>query len=77
MEAGEAEPGGVFPGPASLQRDSLPQDLSKQKFPIPLPFCWLCRTLIKRIQAVVPKVRGLGPHQVPLPSVDLGKQHTT
>uniref|UniRef100_A0A8C0DPI2 Saposin B-type domain-containing protein n=1 Tax=Balaenoptera musculus TaxID=9771 RepID=A0A8C0DPI2_BALMU len=23
--------------------------------PIPLPVCWLCRTLIKRIQAVIPK----------------------
>ncbi|KAI4547120.1 hypothetical protein MG293_003675, partial [Ovis ammon polii] len=35
---------------------SAPQlDLSQQRFPIPLPFCWLCRTLIKRIQAVIPK----------------------
>ncbi|XP_019479285.1 PREDICTED: pulmonary surfactant-associated protein B isoform X1 [Hipposideros armiger] len=31
------------------------QDLSEQQFPIPLPYCWLCRTLIKRIQAVIPK----------------------
>nr|XP_019570113.1 PREDICTED: pulmonary surfactant-associated protein B isoform X1 [Rhinolophus sinicus]XP_019570114.1 PREDICTED: pulmonary surfactant-associated protein B isoform X1 [Rhinolophus sinicus]XP_019570116.1 PREDICTED: pulmonary surfactant-associated protein B isoform X1 [Rhinolophus sinicus] len=31
------------------------QELSEQQFPIPLPICWFCRTLIKRIQAVVPK----------------------
>ncbi|XP_017529793.1 pulmonary surfactant-associated protein B isoform X3 [Manis javanica] len=31
------------------------QDLSGQRLPIPLPFCWLCRTLIKRVQAVIPK----------------------
>nr|1DFW_A Chain A, LUNG SURFACTANT PROTEIN B len=24
-------------------------------FPIPLPYCWLCRALIKRIQAMIPK----------------------
>ncbi|XP_047637571.1 pulmonary surfactant-associated protein B isoform X1 [Phacochoerus africanus] len=43
--------------PSGLQARPGPQtqDLSKQKFPIPLPFCWLCRTLIKRIQAVIPK----------------------
>ncbi|XP_074052686.1 pulmonary surfactant-associated protein B [Macrotis lagotis] len=31
------------------------QDLIEQKFPIPLPFCWICRTLIKKIQSVIPK----------------------
>lgn len=31
------------------------QDLSQQQLPIPLPFCWLCRTLLKRVQAVIPK----------------------
>nr|P15782.1 RecName: Full=Pulmonary surfactant-associated protein B; Short=SP-B; AltName: Full=8 kDa protein; AltName: Full=Pulmonary surfactant-associated proteolipid SPL(Phe) [Sus scrofa] len=41
-------------------------------FPIPLPFCWLCRTLIKRIQAVVPKgvlLKAVAQvcHVVPLP----------
>lgn len=37
--------------------DFLPQDFTEQQLPIPLPFCWLCRTLIKRVQAVIPKVR--------------------
>ncbi|KAM6202360.1 pulmonary surfactant-associated protein B [Rhynchocyon petersi] len=43
--------------PETLQRGDGPytQDLREQKFPIPLPFCWLCRTLIKRVQAVIPK----------------------
>uniref|UniRef100_A0A8C3VSU9 Surfactant protein B n=1 Tax=Catagonus wagneri TaxID=51154 RepID=A0A8C3VSU9_9CETA len=43
--------------PAGLQARPGPQtqDLLEQRFPIPLPFCWLCRTLIKRIQAVIPK----------------------
>lgn len=45
-----------MPGPASPCH-SLYQALSEQQFPIPLPFCWLCRTLIKRIQAAIPKVR--------------------
>uniref|UniRef100_A0A8D2D6I1 Pulmonary surfactant-associated protein B n=1 Tax=Sciurus vulgaris TaxID=55149 RepID=A0A8D2D6I1_SCIVU len=31
------------------------QGLSQQRFPIPLPFCWLCRTLMKRVQAMIPK----------------------
>ncbi|XP_031805646.1 pulmonary surfactant-associated protein B [Sarcophilus harrisii] len=31
------------------------QDLIKQNFPIPLPFCWLCRTLLKKVQSVIPK----------------------
>lgn len=34
---------------------SQTQDLAEPKFPLPLPICWICRTLIKRIQAVVPK----------------------
>ncbi|XP_007947089.1 pulmonary surfactant-associated protein B [Orycteropus afer afer] len=41
----------------TLQRGAGPytQGLSEQRFPIPLPFCWLCRTLIKRVQAMIPK----------------------
>lgn len=39
---------------------SLPQDLSEQQFPIPLPYCWLCKTLLKRVQAMIPKVRHPG-----------------
>ncbi|XP_048209510.1 pulmonary surfactant-associated protein B isoform X2 [Perognathus longimembris pacificus] len=31
------------------------QDLSEQRLPIPLPYCWLCRTLLKRVQVVIPK----------------------
>ncbi|XP_036604224.1 pulmonary surfactant-associated protein B [Trichosurus vulpecula] len=31
------------------------QDLMEQKFPFPLPFCWLCRTLLNKIQSVIPK----------------------
>ncbi|EHB12848.1 Pulmonary surfactant-associated protein B [Heterocephalus glaber] len=38
----------VWPGPHT-------QDLSEQQLPIPLPFCWLCRTLLKRVQAMIPK----------------------
>ncbi|XP_026927855.1 pulmonary surfactant-associated protein B isoform X1 [Acinonyx jubatus] len=43
--------------PRALQARPGPhtQDLMEQRFPIPLPFCWLCRMLIKRIQAVIPK----------------------
>ncbi|KAM9212126.1 pulmonary surfactant-associated protein B [Dugong dugon] len=43
--------------PSTFQRGAGPhtQDLSEQEFSIPLPFCWLCRTLIKQIQAVIPK----------------------
>ncbi|XP_016057243.1 PREDICTED: pulmonary surfactant-associated protein B [Miniopterus natalensis] len=43
--------------PGALQALPRPQtqELSEEQFPIPLPFCWLCRTLIKRIQAVIPK----------------------
>ncbi|KAM6180305.1 pulmonary surfactant-associated protein B [Erethizon dorsatum] len=38
----------VWPGPHT-------QELSEQQLPIPLPFCWLCRTLLKRVQAMIPK----------------------
>ncbi|XP_072493058.1 pulmonary surfactant-associated protein B isoform X2 [Notamacropus eugenii] len=31
------------------------QDLMEQRFPIPLPYCWLCRTLLNKIQSVIPK----------------------
>ncbi|XP_069845247.1 pulmonary surfactant-associated protein B-like isoform X5 [Dipodomys merriami] len=31
------------------------QDLSEQRLPIPLPYCWLCKTLLKRVQVVIPK----------------------
>ncbi|XP_043846040.1 pulmonary surfactant-associated protein B [Dromiciops gliroides] len=31
------------------------QDLLEQNFPFPLPFCWICRTLINKIQTVIPK----------------------
>ncbi|XP_015992196.2 pulmonary surfactant-associated protein B isoform X4 [Rousettus aegyptiacus] len=43
--------------PEALQARPRPQTqtLSEQQFPIPLPFCWFCRTLIKRIQAMIPK----------------------
>ncbi|XP_055475307.1 pulmonary surfactant-associated protein B [Psammomys obesus] len=45
----------ALPG-ALLARPGLhTQGLSEQQLPIPLPFCWLCRTLIKRVQAVIPK----------------------
>ncbi|KAM5227270.1 pulmonary surfactant-associated protein B [Ctenodactylus gundi] len=43
--------------PAALSERPGPhtQDLLAQQFPIPLPFCWLCRALIKRVQAMIPK----------------------
>ncbi|XP_004708069.1 pulmonary surfactant-associated protein B [Echinops telfairi] len=43
--------------PGGLQRGAGPhtQDLLGQQFPIPLPFCWLCRTLLRRVQAMIPK----------------------
>ncbi|XP_045405957.1 pulmonary surfactant-associated protein B isoform X2 [Lemur catta] len=44
----------VLPGAVRARPGPHTQDLSEQ-FPIPLPFCWLCKTLIKRVQAVVPK----------------------
>ncbi|XP_070335665.1 pulmonary surfactant-associated protein B isoform X3 [Odocoileus virginianus] len=45
----------LLPGAPQAKPGPQTQDLSEQRFPIPLPFCWLCRTLIKRIQAVIPK----------------------
>uniref|UniRef100_G3TEA8 Pulmonary surfactant-associated protein B n=1 Tax=Loxodonta africana TaxID=9785 RepID=G3TEA8_LOXAF len=43
--------------PGTLQRGAGPytQDVSKQQFPIPLPLCWFCRTLVNRVQAAIPK----------------------
>ncbi|XP_045049820.2 pulmonary surfactant-associated protein B [Desmodus rotundus] len=43
--------------PRALQEPPGPQtqDVSEQQFPIPLPYCWLCRTLLNRVQAVIPK----------------------
>ncbi|XP_059261671.1 pulmonary surfactant-associated protein B [Mustela nigripes] len=44
--------------PEKLILPGLPgalQDLSERRLPIPIPYCWLCRTLIKRIQVVIPK----------------------
>ncbi|XP_020825199.1 pulmonary surfactant-associated protein B isoform X4 [Phascolarctos cinereus] len=32
------------------------QDLMEQRFPIPLPFCWICRTLLKKVQSMIPKL---------------------
>lgn len=49
-------PGWYLPALTTLHHFLL-QDFSEQQLPIPLPFCWLCRTLIKRVQAVIPKVR--------------------
>ncbi|XP_008046927.1 pulmonary surfactant-associated protein B [Carlito syrichta] len=45
----------MLPGALQARPGPHTQDLSEQRFPIPLPFCWLCRTLIKRVQAVIPK----------------------
>uniref|UniRef100_A0A2K6GT58 Saposin B-type domain-containing protein n=1 Tax=Propithecus coquereli TaxID=379532 RepID=A0A2K6GT58_PROCO len=45
----------LLPVPSLASTPLSPQDLSEQQFPIPLPFCWLCKTLIKRVQAVIPK----------------------
>ncbi|MEJ1286636.1 surfactant associated protein B [Cricetulus griseus] len=45
----------VLPGALVARPGPHTQDLSEQQLPIPLPFCWLCRTLIKRVQAVIPK----------------------
>ncbi|XP_030878034.1 pulmonary surfactant-associated protein B isoform X2 [Leptonychotes weddellii] len=64
---GLCKPGRPGPGQESGLSDLLPeklilpglpgtlQDLSEPRLPIPLPYCWLCRTLIKRIQVVIPK----------------------
>lgn len=45
----------VLPGILHSRPGPQTQDLAEQRFPIPLPFCWLCRTLLKRVQAVIPK----------------------
>ncbi|XP_061288655.1 pulmonary surfactant-associated protein B isoform X2 [Bos javanicus] len=45
----------LLPGVPQAKPGPQTQDLSEQLFPIPIPYCWLCRTLIKRIQAVIPK----------------------
>ncbi|XP_076423043.1 pulmonary surfactant-associated protein B isoform X2 [Peromyscus maniculatus bairdii] len=45
----------AMPGALLARPGPHTQDLSEQQLPIPLPFCWLCRTLIKRVQAVIPK----------------------
>ncbi|XP_037663209.1 pulmonary surfactant-associated protein B isoform X2 [Choloepus didactylus] len=39
---------GGLPGPST-------QDLSEQRIPLPIPYCWLCRTLLNRVQAMIPK----------------------
>ncbi|XP_060043194.1 pulmonary surfactant-associated protein B [Erinaceus europaeus] len=44
-----------LPGALHMRPGPQTQELSEQRFPIPLPFCWLCRTLLKRVQAVIPK----------------------
>uniref|UniRef100_F7F361 Pulmonary surfactant-associated protein B n=1 Tax=Ornithorhynchus anatinus TaxID=9258 RepID=F7F361_ORNAN len=41
--------------PLSLRPSRLPQGLPGQEFPIPLPYCWLCRNLLNRVQGVIPK----------------------
>ncbi|XP_021553402.1 pulmonary surfactant-associated protein B [Neomonachus schauinslandi] len=64
----------ILPGlPGTLQVRAGPhtQDLSEPRLPIPLPYCWLCRTLIKQIQVVIPKgvlatAMGQVCHVVPL-----------
>ncbi|XP_014968256.3 pulmonary surfactant-associated protein B isoform X1 [Macaca thibetana thibetana] len=45
----------VLPGALQVRPGPHTQDLSEQQFPIPLPYCWLCKALIKRIQAMIPK----------------------
>ncbi|XP_032034309.1 pulmonary surfactant-associated protein B isoform X1 [Hylobates moloch] len=45
----------MLPGALQARPGPHTQDLSEQQFPIPLPYCWLCRALIKRIQAMIPK----------------------
>lgn len=94
---GRRSPENAFSGcpaqQASPGGDSLPKDLMEQRFPIPLPFCWLCRMLIKRIQAVIPKVRHPGilgaallcmpfhsstlPHPSSHPSREVGRGETS
>ncbi|XP_062934823.1 pulmonary surfactant-associated protein B [Cynocephalus volans] len=45
----------MLPGALQAKPGPHTQDLSEQLFPIPLPFCWLCRTLIQRVQTMIPK----------------------
>nr|XP_040127559.1 pulmonary surfactant-associated protein B isoform X2 [Ictidomys tridecemlineatus]XP_040127560.1 pulmonary surfactant-associated protein B isoform X2 [Ictidomys tridecemlineatus] len=45
----------VLPGALLDRLGPHTQELSQQQFPIPLPFCWLCRTLMKRVQTMIPK----------------------
>ncbi|XP_076990988.1 pulmonary surfactant-associated protein B isoform X2 [Tamandua tetradactyla] len=45
----------ALPGTLGREFGPFTQDLSEQRLPIPLPFCWLCRTLLKRVQAMIPK----------------------
>nr|XP_035127933.2 pulmonary surfactant-associated protein B isoform X1 [Callithrix jacchus] len=45
----------VLPGALQPRPGPYTQDLSEQQFPIPLPYCWLCRILIKRVQGMIPK----------------------
>ncbi|CAO2605402.1 Pulmonary surfactant-associated protein B [Lemmus lemmus] len=45
----------ALPGALLARPGPHTQGLSEQQLPIPLPFCWLCRTLIKRVQTVIPK----------------------
>ncbi|XP_049640568.1 pulmonary surfactant-associated protein B [Suncus etruscus] len=44
-----------FPGALRTRTGPYTQDLTEHQFPIPLPFCWLCKTLLKRVQAVIPR----------------------
>lgn len=53
----------LLPAPSLASTGFSPQDLSEQQFPIPLPYCWLCKALIKRIQAMIPKVRHPRAHR--------------
>uniref|UniRef100_A0A8C6B097 Pulmonary surfactant-associated protein B n=1 Tax=Monodon monoceros TaxID=40151 RepID=A0A8C6B097_MONMO len=41
--------------PGALQGRPGPQTQQRFPIPIPLPFCWLCRNMIKRIKAKIPK----------------------
>ncbi|XP_066228435.1 pulmonary surfactant-associated protein B [Saccopteryx leptura] len=45
----------VLPRALETRPGPQTQGLSEQQLPIPLPYCWFCRTLINRIQAVIPK----------------------
>nr|XP_004660627.2 pulmonary surfactant-associated protein B [Jaculus jaculus] len=45
----------VLPGNSLARSGPHTQDVLEKQLPIPLPFCWLCRTLIKRVQVMIPK----------------------